>query len=104
MNIIPETFNILKRHFELKDNYGNNPYMSKEKFEALVKDIQDMVSQAFQLGEKHGQLLELSKMSIVHKQFFDQALKEADINPDQIQSTSQYLKWREEFNKKNEVK
>jgi hypothetical protein len=85
MDIIQKTFKIVSEHLELKDNWGNNPYMSKEK-----------------LGEKHGESLALSKLSVAHSRFFDEAKKDAELKDTDIESTSRYLKWLESFRKKDE--
>lgn len=102
MDIISKTFDILKQHFQLKDNWGNNPYMPKEKFDAVLKDVQAHVSEVFRLGEKHGELLALGKLKAAHEQFFKTAIQDAEVKDEHVQNMSRYLKWREEFYKSKE--
>jgi len=99
MDIIQKTFKIISDHLELKDNWGNNPYMPKEKFEALLKELQEHVSQTFKTGERHGEMLALSKLSMAHSKFFEDAKKDAGLKDTEIESTSRYLKWLETFGK-----
>ena len=92
-DIIQDTFEILKRNLELTDSYGKNPYLPQEKFSVLLKELQEHCANSFKLGERHGQLLALTKIDRAQSDFFFDAMVSADIKQDELQSTSQYLEW-----------
>lgn len=54
MSTHQEIFELIKKHLEFKDNWGNNPYMPKEKADALLTELQSIVGKIYEQGKAHG--------------------------------------------------
>jgi hypothetical protein len=97
MDLQQKTYEIIKRNLELKDNWGNNPYMPKEKADALVKELQGLVANAYKMGKNAGQKEMLVGTSELFNQIVEAKKEELNLRSDEADSIQSYFKWHRTF-------
>lgn len=90
-------FNILKKHFEFKDNWGNNSYMPKEKLDALQKELEAYSGKRYKDGLREGNTNMLVGIEELFESIVDHKKKEVNLSSDQHDSIKSYFKWHRKF-------
>ena len=90
-----EVYEIVKEHLELKDNWYNNPYLPKEKVEALLQALAALMTQTHHKSKLEGQKEMLVGLSIFMNEVLDAKKQEIGLRDEQ--SVSSYIKWQEKF-------
>jgi hypothetical protein len=102
MNLTQEVFNIIKKHLEFRDNWGNNPYLPKDKTDALLKDIEKIVYEAYNAGKYEGQSETVCAFREMFNSAVDEKENELKLNWERKQSIVSYFKWHSKFFKNAE--
>lgn len=93
MTQMTDLYEIIKRHLELKDNWYNNPYMPKEKVEALIHDLQGLFQKVATNYRSEGQQEMLCGISTFIAEVLEDKKKEVKLGWDREIRINSYIKW-----------
>lgn len=96
MTQMTDLYEIIKRHLELKDNWYNNPYIPKEKVEALIRDLQGLFQKVSSEARAEGQEEMICGISVFINEVLEEKKKEIKLFGLKEQFTTSAIRWQKE--------
>lgn len=95
-------FDILKKHLEFKDNWGNNPYLPKDKVDALQKELEQLATERYNSGLREGNINILVGIEELFNKIVEEKKEELKVNNDRFDTIKSYFRWHRKFFKNAE--
>lgn len=89
-----ELYEIIKKHLELKDNWYNNPYMPKEKVEALFQELGALMSDTYKRGKSDGQQEMICGISLFINEALDAKKREIGLFGLKEGFVTSHIRWQ----------